>query len=148
MAVYGPDPFAYDLEAALVNAKTAELPKGGPTVQQLYWRTHWPEAPSRDALIRHAELYGPEEVQEVADAYGIELNVSPLDEYRKEKLALEKRYEKSPTLKARRLRHSRSWLPRVKVLLVSELLSGAVTVAAISAEFNVQERTVRGWCTA
>ena len=66
--MYGSDPCSCHFEAALAEAKTAE-----PTN---YWRKHFPEAPTRDELIRHVERFGSECVEEIADAYGIELAAS------------------------------------------------------------------------
>jgi hypothetical protein len=65
----------YDFDAALAEAKTAE-PKSGLTVEQIYWRQEFPEAPTRDELARHIERFGPECVEEFADAYGIELDTA------------------------------------------------------------------------
>jgi hypothetical protein len=69
MTMYGSDPFAYDFEAALANAKTVE-PKEGLTAEQVYWRRYFPKPPTEDALRRHARRFGRECVSGVAEAYG------------------------------------------------------------------------------
>jgi hypothetical protein len=60
----------YDFEAALADAKTVE-PKSGLTVEQIYWRKHFPEPPTEAGLRKHAKRFGREGVSEIADAYGM-----------------------------------------------------------------------------
>jgi len=43
------------------------------TAEQRHWRTHFPSPPTADELRRHAAQHGPDEVNEIAAAYGIEL---------------------------------------------------------------------------
>lgn len=69
MTMYGSDPFAYDFEAALSRAKTAE-PKEGLTAEQVYWSRHFPKPPTEEALRKHARKFGRECVSEIAEAYG------------------------------------------------------------------------------
>jgi hypothetical protein len=99
VAVYGSDPYAYNLEDALANAKTA-VPKPG-TPERIgrsvglacgkqageYARTFWASRvraeldgvplrpPTRDELLRHAERFGTEAVADVAQEYGVDMRL-------------------------------------------------------------------------
>lgn len=43
---------------------------------RLYWLQEFPEAPTPEELRRRAQRFGPEYVQEVADALGVDLTAS------------------------------------------------------------------------
>ncbi len=76
---YGSDPFAYDFEAELAKAKARE-PRAGLTAEQRYWRLHFPQAPTEEALRKHARRFGREGVSEIADAYGMTATAAELAE--------------------------------------------------------------------
>jgi Homeodomain-like domain len=91
--VYGSDLFAYDFEGALGSASKRATPEQigksfGWACGKLagdYARAFWfnrrrserqavqPQPPTRDELVRHVKRYGPEGVEEVARAHGIDL---------------------------------------------------------------------------
>jgi len=75
---YGSDPFSYDFAASLSAADAVKPPKrpASGSADTRYWQATF-EAPTSEALHRHAERFGPDFVKETAEAYGIDLrNVS------------------------------------------------------------------------
>jgi hypothetical protein len=75
MQVYVTNAISYDFKAALDEA-VAPQPTTGLTAEQRYWRTQFPEAPTPEDLRKYDERFGSEGVQEIADAYGVDLNAS------------------------------------------------------------------------
>lgn len=69
--MYGSDPFAHDFEATLKAATTIETSGEGLTAEQVYWRKHFSQAPTEEALRKDAKRFGGEGVSEIAEAYGM-----------------------------------------------------------------------------
>jgi hypothetical protein len=70
---------ALDFETELTNARERERIRDRAKVRlareadRLFWLREFPNAPTPEALRKHAEKFGKEGVQEVADLYGIDL---------------------------------------------------------------------------
>lgn len=83
---YGGNWFAYNFETALTEADERAKERKRAAKQltaddeaeatRLCWLTHFPEAPTPEALRRHGERFGPEGVQQIADVYGVDLTVT------------------------------------------------------------------------
>jgi hypothetical protein len=77
--VYGGNPLAYDFEAELTKARERERIQERAKVrraretERIFWLREFPTAPTPEALRRHAERFGKEGVQEIADLYGVDL---------------------------------------------------------------------------
>jgi len=41
-----------------------------------YWLAQFPEAPTPEGLRRHSERFGPKSVEEIAEAYGVDLTAT------------------------------------------------------------------------
>jgi hypothetical protein len=96
-----------------------------PTVEQFYWRTHWPEAPSEDEFRTHRRRYGGEGIAEVAGCYEM-----------KPAFKEAKRLERS---EAKRNRRSSAEL-KAEVL---ELHGRGLVPAAIADVLNISDRRVK-----
>jgi hypothetical protein len=76
------DPFAYDVDSALAAARQRSRERGeqrkteGASADHRYWLTQFPEVPRPERLRRHAERFGAEGIEEIADAYGVDLTAT------------------------------------------------------------------------
>ncbi len=71
--MYGSDPFAYDLDAALAGAGPREAPDARPadTDERAYWRRVPGRTPTVAELEKHAARFGDDCVLETAEEYGL-----------------------------------------------------------------------------
>lgn len=82
MCVYASDPLAYDFDQALTDARRRTKDRSErkwrefEVADRIYWLKEFPETPTPEGLRKHATRYGSEGVQEVADAYGLDLNAT------------------------------------------------------------------------
>jgi hypothetical protein len=120
---YGSDPFSYNFASHLAaeTRKKHHPPRAG-SADVRYWRATF-DAPSSEALHRHAERFGPEFVKETAGLFGVDLrNVSAR--------------AKSPEKRTRRTTETF----KAKVL---NLHARGVISAAIADTLNVSDRRVK-----
>jgi hypothetical protein len=78
--IHAADPFAFAaaLSEALRRAKKRSQQKKttGDSAERRYWLRHFPAPPTPEGLRRHAQRFGAECVQEIADAYGVDLTAT------------------------------------------------------------------------
>lgn len=75
--MYASTPFDYDFTSELASAlASTERPPAALSADQRHWHKQFPDAPTPEALRKHAERFGPEGVEEIADAYGIDVHGS------------------------------------------------------------------------
>jgi transposase-like protein len=163
---YGSDPFAYDLAAAL-EASTAARPtprqigqataracgRLAGTYAEAFWtaRRGIPSAdtpPTRDQLVRHVEKFGPEGVQEVADAYGlgdIGAAVAEADLVRERKELARRHADNPKLLRVKQAAAGRARKSTLKARRIEQIRRSEMTVEEVAAELGVNEKTVKGW---
>jgi hypothetical protein len=124
---YGGDPFAYDFQAALEQAKERQRTKRKRAEHEftnaaaVCTRQQSPKSPTGEQLRRHADRFGPDGVNETAVVYGVDLRV-----YETERR--EKRHRRtSSTLRSN----------------VIELRARRLVDTAIADALNIADRRVR-----
>ena len=122
--VYGSDPTFYDFEVHLRTSRAMgrPTPADSDSAEVLYWQAAF-DAPSPEALHRHAQRFGPAMVKETVAVFGVDL----------------RNVVAAPKTTGKRTRRTTETL-KAKVLNLHER---GVIPAAIADQLNVSDRRVK-----